>query len=112
VERGPRTAAHAHFATEKVNAGFARDGTAAFTQVLPKIVGGFTIGLGTGAVPLYSGGQEIVVAEVVGGQHLEVGPSAGDTIDGSTNLVRIRAHGSRTFVSEGYTNWITTSVVS
>ncbi len=82
---------------------------AGFTQLLPKVVGGFTVGLSS--IPLYSGGQEIVVAEVDGGENLAVAPSAGDTIDGHAGEVRIGAHGSRTFVSDGESNWITTSVV-
>jgi hypothetical protein len=44
------------------------DGTNAFTQILPKIDGGFTFG--SPILALYSGGQEVVVAEVVGGNHL------------------------------------------
>jgi hypothetical protein len=85
------------------------DGSMGFTQVLPKIRGGFTIG--NSPIDLYSGGQEVVVAEVVGGLNLTVSPSAGDTIDGYTGLIQIGAHGSRTFVSDGYNNWITTSIV-
>jgi hypothetical protein len=85
------------------------DGRIGFTQVLPKIRGGFTVG--NSSIPLYTGGQEVVVAEVVGGLNLTVGPSVGDTIDGYTGLVYIGAHGSRTFLSDGYSNWITTSIV-
>jgi hypothetical protein len=86
------------------------DGTQPFTQVLPKIVGGFRIG--NTNVPLYSGGQELVVSEVVGGNKLSVGPSPGDTIDGDTEPVKIGRHGSRTFVSDGALNWISTSIVT
>ncbi|WP_433963686.1 hypothetical protein [Tunturiibacter gelidiferens] len=42
------------------------DGTHAFTQDLPSITTGFKIGLS--AVDLYTGGQEVVVAEVAGGK--------------------------------------------
>jgi hypothetical protein len=85
------------------------DGTPpGFTQDLPGIADGFTIGNST--VPLYSGGQEVVVAEVVGGTHLHVRPHPGDTIDGG-GPVHIGKHGSRTFISDGASNWITTSEV-
>jgi len=85
------------------------DGTPpGFTQDLPSIADGFTIGNST--VPLYSGGQEVVVAEVAGGTHLHVRPHPGDTIDGNGS-VQIGKHGSRTFVSDGVSNWITTSEV-
>jgi hypothetical protein len=83
------------------------DGTVGFTQTLLKIVGGFQI-LG---LAMYTGGQELIVAEVAGGTHLKVAPFAGDTIDGDTGPVSISAHGSRTFVSDGVSHWITTSVV-
>lgn len=86
------------------------DGTHAFTQDLPSITTGFTIGLSSG-VSLYTGGQEVVVAEVVGGNKLSVRPAPGDTIDGDSGSVRIGKHGSRTFVSDGVSNWITISVV-
>ncbi|HEX7780433.1 MAG TPA: hypothetical protein VF424_14395 [Vicinamibacterales bacterium] len=77
-----------------------------FEQELPKIRGGFTIGVG-GEVRLYSAGQEVVVAEVTGGAHLRVRPSPGDTIDGFPGNVAIGAYESRTFISDGETNWIT-----
>jgi hypothetical protein len=80
-----------------------------FTQDLPAIADGFKIG--TSSVSLYSGGQEVVVAEVVGGSHLNVRPGSGDTIDGSANPVHIAKHGSRTFVSDGVSNWIAISAV-
>jgi hypothetical protein len=86
------------------------DGNTAFTQVLPLIAGGFGIA-GNLSVPLYSGGQEVVVAEVAGGLHLKVAPSPGDTIDGHVNPVAIGKHGSRTFISDGVSNWITISKV-
>jgi hypothetical protein len=89
------------------------DGThPGFTQDLTPIrdvPGGFVIG--TTAVSLYSGGQEVVVAEVVGGSKLKVRPAPGETIDGDTNPVSIGKHGSRTFVSDGVSNWITISEV-
>jgi hypothetical protein len=81
-----------------------------FVQVLPKIVGGFT--MGQAAVPVYSGGQEAIVAELEGGPRLRVSPTAGDKIDGVLEAeVRIAPHGSRTFLSDGLDNWITISVV-
>lgn len=86
------------------------DGTHAFTQDLPGITTGFKIGL-AGVVNLYTGGQEVVVAEVVGGNHLSVRPAPGDTIDGDSGSVRIGKHGSKTFVSDGVSNWITISEV-
>ena len=89
------------------------DGThPGFTQVLTPIANvpeGFTFG--TSAVGLYSGGQEVVVAEVVGGSKLQVRAAQGETIDGDTNPVSIGKHGSRTFVSDGVSNWITISEV-
>ena len=86
------------------------DGTPpGFTQVLPRIATEFTIGNST--VSLYSGGQEVVVAEVVGGSKLKVRPAPGDTIDGEASQVHIGKHGSRTFVSDGVSNWITISEV-
>jgi hypothetical protein len=86
------------------------DGSApGFTQKLPAIVDGFTIG--NTQIPLYSGGQEVVVAEVVGGTGLKVSPSANDTIDGKTGVVPIGAFGSRTLASDGVSNWITISRV-
>jgi hypothetical protein len=88
------------------------DGSGAgFTQVLPQIAGGFTFGSSTPPIPLYSDGQELVVAEVAGGAGLRVAPTVGDTIDLGAGSVPIAAHGSRTFVSDGETNWITTAVV-
>ena len=80
-----------------------------FTQDLPPIATGFTIS--SGNVKLYSGGQEVVVAEVVGGSHLKVRPAPGDTIDGHPGAVHIGEHGSRTFASDGVSNWITISKV-
>jgi hypothetical protein len=85
------------------------NGTSSFTQELPGIAGGFFVGNST--VNLYTGGQEVVVAEVVGGSKLKVRPSSGDTIDGSVNPIHIGKHGSRTFVSDGVSNWITISEV-
>jgi hypothetical protein len=80
-----------------------------FTQDLPGIATGFVIG--STNVNLYTGGQEVVVAEVAGGSKLKVRPTSGDTIDGSGNSVHIGEHGSRTFVSDGVSNWITISKV-
>lgn len=89
------------------------DGThPGFTQDLTPIgavPGGFVIG--NGAVTLYSGGSEVVVAEVAGGSKLKVRPAPGETIDGDTHPVHIGKHGSRTFVSDGVSNWITISEV-
>jgi hypothetical protein len=81
-----------------------------FTQILPRIANGFGIA-GNLSVPLYTGGQEIVVAEVSGGSKLTVSPSGSDTIDGDTTPVHISKHGSRTFASDGVSNWITISEV-
>lgn len=75
-----------------------------FTQVLPDIKSGFEVRAG---IPLYTGGQEIVVAEVAGGKNLKVQASSGNTIDGSTGPVKIKAHESRIFASDGESNWIT-----
>jgi hypothetical protein len=75
-----------------------------FTQPLPQIKGGFSVRAG---IPLYTGGQEIVVAEVAGGKKLSVQASSGDTIDGSAAAVRFRAHESRIFASDGESDWIT-----
>jgi hypothetical protein len=86
------------------------DGTSAFTQDLPGIATGFGIA-GNLSVPLYTGGQEVVVAEVAGGSKLKVRATSGNTIDGSGEPVRIGKHGSRTFVSDGISNWITISEV-
>lgn len=101
------TAATANQIIDTPNALIRCDGTVGFTQVLMKIVGGFT----NMTVAMYSGGQELVVAEVTGGTHLKVAPASGDTIDGVAGPVPIAARGSRTFVSDGVSNWITTSVV-
>jgi hypothetical protein len=82
-----------------------------FVQPLPRIIGGFTMGI-SGTVPVYSGGQEVIVAELEGGPRLRVAPAAGDKIDGVPNAeVKIAPRGSRTFVSDGLDNWITISVV-
>jgi hypothetical protein len=75
-----------------------------FTQTLPLIRGGFVVRTG---IALYTGGQEMVVAEVAGGRKLEVKASSGDTIDGSSDPIRFRAHESRIFASDGEDNWIT-----
>ena len=55
----------------------------------------------------------MVVADVKGGTKLKVSPApgTGDTIDGAPGPVHIHKHGSRTFVSDGVSNWITISVV-
>ena len=85
------------------------DGTNEFTQDLPSITTGFKIG--STDVKLYTGGQEVVVAEVVGGKHLKVRPAPGDTIDEYSGPIHIRKHCSKTFVSDGVSNWITISDV-
>lgn len=88
------------------------DGTDELTQELPSISKGFTIGgshLTPLPVPLYSGGQEVVIAEVAGGTKLKVRPASGDTIDGSPDEVKIGGRGSKTFISDGLDNWITIS---
>jgi hypothetical protein len=85
------------------------DGRVLNVQTLPKILGGFNIFPGN--VAMYTGGQELIIAEVAGGSQLSVSPFLGDTIDGREGLVRIGRHGSRTFVSDGNRNWITTSLV-
>ena len=78
-----------------------------FELALPVIRGGFTFGAQV-AVPLYSGGQEIVVAEVAGGNNLRVKAAPpDDTIDGSPEPVIFRAYESRVFASDGESNWIT-----
>ena len=83
-----------------------------FVQPLPRIKDGFTMGA-AGAVALYSGGQEVIVAELEGGPLLRVAPAPDDKIDGVANAeVKIAGHGSRTFVSDGVNNWITIAVVS
>jgi hypothetical protein len=85
------------------------NGTSSFTQDLPGITNGFVVG--NSSVNLYTGGQEVVVAEVVGGSKLKVRPAPGNTIDGSADPVHIGKHGSRTFESDGVSNWITISEV-
>jgi hypothetical protein len=86
------------------------DGRKSTVLILPRIVGNdFTVVPGNGA--LYTGGQELTFAEVMGGSRLSVKPASGDTIDGRKVLVRIGRRGSRTFVSDGESNWITTAVV-
>jgi hypothetical protein len=85
------------------------NGTSSFTQDLPGITNGFVVG--NSSVNLYTGGQEVVVAEVVGGSKLKVRPAPGNTIDGSADPVQIGKNGSRTFVSDGVSNWITISEV-
>jgi hypothetical protein len=77
-----------------------------FEVRLPHIKSGFTFSAQL-PVPLYTGGQEIVVAEVAGGDNLRVRAAAGNTIDGATEPVRIRAGESRIFASDGESNWIT-----
>lgn len=79
---------------------------AGFTVTLPKIAGGFLFSA-QDPMPLYTGGSEIIIAEVAGGNKLEVAPSAGDTIDGSTAPIKIKGHESRTLISDGAENWIT-----
>lgn len=86
------------------------NGHSDFTQDLPGIKTGFFVGGNINNPPLYTGGQEVVVAEVAGGSGLKVGPAPGDTIDGG-GPVHIHKHGSRTFVSDGVSNWITISEV-
>ena len=84
-------------------------------QVLPKIKGApqvqdqesFSIGLTD--TPLYTGGQEIIIAEVVGGRKLLIRAADGDSIDGYTGLVSIPGRSTRTLVSDGESTWITTS---
>jgi hypothetical protein len=110
VPRPPAPPATGSQTFNKPNVLIRCDGTSpGFTQDLPGIADGFTIS--SGGVKLYSGGQEVVVAEVVGGSHLKVRPAPGDTIDGGPGLVHIGKHGSRTFVSDGVSNWITISEV-
>src|SRR5262249_3879743 len=77
-----------------------------FVVTLPNIQSGFSFSA-QDPTPLYTGGQEIVIAEVTGGHRLKVRPSAGNTIDGSTAAVHFRPHQSRTFASDGEYNWIT-----
>ena len=80
------------------------EGGQGFTLTLPPIKGGFSVRAG---IPLYTGGQEMVVAEVAGGKKLSVKASPGDTIDGAVDAVRFRAHESRIFASDGENDWIT-----
>jgi len=110
IPRPPALPATVSQAFDKPNVLIRCNGTPpGFTQDLPAIAGGFMIG--TTTVSLYSGGQEVVVAEVVGGSKLKVRPHPGDTIDGDMHPVHIGKHGSRTFVSDGVSNWITISKV-
>jgi len=109
----PKAPATTSQALNKPNVLVRCDGHSDFTQDLPGIAStsgtGFTIG--NTPVKLYTGGQEVVVAEVAGGSKLKVRPTSGDTIDGSEDPVPIGKHGSRTFVSDGVSNWITISKV-
>jgi hypothetical protein len=82
---------------------------AGFTVTLPKIAGGFLFSA-QDPMPLYTGGSEIVIAEVAGGNKLEVAASPGDTIDGSTAAIKIKRKGARTLISDGADNWITTAI--
>jgi hypothetical protein len=83
-----------------------------FTVTLPKIAGGFRFS-SQDPTFLYTGGQEIIVAEVAGGENLQVRAFPGDTtsprdtIDGSPDPVHFEAHQARTFASDGLNNWIT-----
>jgi hypothetical protein len=81
-------------------------GGAGFTVTLPKIAGGFLFSA-QDPMPLYTGGSEIIIAEVAGGQKLQVAASPGDTIDGSTAAIKIKGHEARTLISDGADNWIT-----
>src|SRR5688572_29714671 len=107
IPRPPAPAATTLQLFNKPNVLLRCDGTDEFTQVLPSISSGFTIG--SSAVPLYSGGQEVVIAEVAGGTRLKVRPAPGETIDGSPDDVKIGRRGSKTFISDGLDNWITIS---
>jgi hypothetical protein len=109
IPRPPAPPATASVPFQKPNVVIRCNGTVGFTQDLPAITTGFTIS--NGPINLYSGGQEVVVAEVAGGEHLSVRPTSGDTIDGSPGEVHIGKHGSRTFLSDGLSNWITISEV-
>jgi hypothetical protein len=109
LPRPPAPPAQASLVFRTPNALLRCDGRTAFTQDLPSISDGFNIG--NTAVKLYSGGQEVVVAEVTGGARLSVRPAAGDTIDGHTGAVRIGPNGSKTFASDGLANWITIAEV-
>jgi hypothetical protein len=84
------------------------DGRMSTVLSLPRIVGEFTVVPGNGA--LYTGGQELIFSEVMGGSRLSVKPAPGDTIDGREVRVKIGRRGSRTFVSDGESNWITTAM--
>ena len=109
IPRPPAPPATASQPFNKPNVLIRCNGTVGFTQDLP----GITHGIHDRQRPrkLYSGGQEVVVAEVVGGSKLKVRPAPGDTIDGHSGAVHIGEHGSRTFVSDGVSNWITISKV-
>jgi hypothetical protein len=109
VPRPPAPPATASVPFNKPNVVIRCNGTVGFTQELPSITAGFTISLGS--VYLYSGGQEVIVAEVMGGSELKVRPAPGDTINGHPSEVHIGKHGSKTFVSDGLSNWITISEV-
>ena len=109
IPRPPAPPATASVPFDKPNVVIRCNGTVGFTQDLPPITTGFTISTGSGH--LYSGGQEVIVAEVLGGSLLKVRPAPGDTIDGHPGEVHIGEHGSRTFVSDGVSNWITISKV-
>jgi hypothetical protein len=81
-----------------------------FTVNLPKIAGGFFFSM-QDRTALYTGGQEIIVAEISGGDNLRVQAFQGlpepDTIDGSTAAVMLEGKQARTFASDGLNNWIT-----
>jgi hypothetical protein len=59
------------------------NGTSSFTKVLSEITNGFFAG--DSSVNLYTGGQEAVVAEVVGGSKLKVGPAPGTELGARAN---------------------------
>lgn len=80
---------------------------AGFAVQLPNIRTQFFVGNTT--VPLYTGGQEVVVAEVEGGAGLTIHATGGDTIDGLPFDVHVPRRGSRTLISDGLNNWITLS---
>jgi hypothetical protein len=111
IPRPPDPPATASQAFSTPNVLIRCDGTHAFTQELPGILTGFKIGTGVTEAKLYTGGQEVVVAEVVGGELLKVRPAPDETIDGNPGPVKIGKHGSKTFVSDGVSNWITISDV-
>jgi hypothetical protein len=77
-----------------------------FVVPLPNIKSGFKFSM-QDPTDLYTGGQEIVVAEVAGGDNLRVQGQGGDTIDGSLEPVAINRHEARIFASDGQRNWIT-----